>query len=183
MSFWSFFRPACMLLLTITFLTGILYPLFITSIAQWTMPDRANGSLLFNNGKVVGSSLIGQGFKKEEYFHPRPSAVDFDPIKPAGGSNLGPTSKKLQAIVNQRMKQLPSSPPSELVYASGSGLDPHLSLAAIYYQIDRVAKARNIENTQQLYFLVDSLKEGFLHSYVNVLLLNQSLDYQFPMKN
>ena len=178
---WNSLRPAFLLLLMMTLLTGLIYPLCITIIAQLTMPHKANGSLLLIDEKVIGSSLIGQNFKKDEYFHPRPSAVDFDPLKPAGGSNLGPTSKELQIIVQERVKQFSSSPPAELVYASGSGLDPHLSIDAIRYQFDRVAKARAISDLKQFESLIISMTEGLTHKYINVLVLNQTIDKKYPM--
>jgi potassium-transporting ATPase KdpC subunit len=174
-------RIALKMLIVMIFLTGLVYPLLIILIAQVTMPRQAGGSLVRVADKVIGSELIAQNFKKDAYFWPRPSAVDFDPIKPAGGSNLGPTSKKLREAVEKKVKILGSHPPPELVYASGSGLDPHISLEAAYFQMERVARARSIANQSQLRSLVNSLAEGFREDYVNVLLLNQSLDQQFPL--
>lgn len=133
------------------------------------------------NNKVIGSKLLAQNFKQERYFWPRPSAVDFDPIKPAGGSNLGPTSQQLKKQVEERIKKYPSLPPADLVYASGSGLDPHISLEAAYFQIERVAKSRQISESY-LKNVINSLAEGFGKKHVNVLLLNIALDQQFPEK-
>jgi K+-transporting ATPase ATPase C chain len=146
------------------------------------MPKQAGGSLVKIGDQVRGSELIAQNFKGESYFWPRPSAVDFDPIKPAGGSNLGPTSQKLKATVEEKVKMLGSHPPAELVYASGSGLDPHISLETAYFQMERIAKVRSITDQGQLQALIDSLAEGFKNKYVNVLMLNHALDQQFPLK-
>lgn len=175
------YRTALKMLMVMTLLTGLIYPLVITWIANMTMLQKAGGSLLYVNNKAIGSKLIAQNFEGAAYFWPRPSAVDFDPIK-SGGSNLGPTSKKLKEIVEKRGNRLGSNPPMELLYASGSGLDPHISLGTAYFQFDRIAKARSIANLNHLQTLVDSLGEGFEKKYVNVLILNQSLDKLFPLK-
>lgn len=157
-------------------LTGFAYPLLITFIARMSMPEQANGSLIFENDKLIGSKLIAQKFTEDKYFWPRPSAIDYKPI-PSGGSNLGPTSSKLKEIVAERKKLVGESAPVEMLYASGSGLDPHISMQNAYYQMDRVAKARGIDKAQ-LQEKIDSFVEGkFLGpKYVNVLLLNQELD-------
>lgn len=173
-------RPALKLFLFMTILTGLVYPLLITLIVQVAIPFQANGSLIRQGDRVVGSKLIAQNFQKEAYFWPRPSAIDYDPLKPSGGSNYGPTSKKLKEVIVERMKRypgaVPSAIPSELLYASGSGLDPHISVKTAYYQADRVARARSLQNPAKLKELIDSLAEGFGKQYVNVLLLNQALD-------
>jgi len=161
-----------------TVLLGGIYPLLVTIIAYFAMPDLANGSFLRNEDKVIGSSLIAQKFTKDEFFWPRPSAIEFNPIAPSGGSNLGPISRKLKSQVEERAKvygQEPSSIPSDLLYASGSGLDPHITLDAAYFQMERIAKARSMENTTALKALIDSLTEGLEIKYVNVLRLNQEL--------
>jgi potassium-transporting ATPase KdpC subunit len=170
-------RPALKMLLTMIVLTGLIYPLLMTLILQWVMPQKANGSLLKVREKVVGSTLIAQSFKQNGYFWPRPSAINYDPMNPSGGSNLGPTSKKLKDIIEERLKNFPDrlQVPSEMVYASGSGLDPHISLKAAYFQVDRVAKARSI-SPSKLKELIQRLSEGIGEKYVNVLLLNQALD-------
>jgi K+-transporting ATPase ATPase C chain len=173
-------RTALKMLFSMIVLTGLIYPLLLTFIAQFTMPRRAGGSLIWQGDRIIGSRLIAQNFKGEAYFWPRPSAVHFDPIQPAGGSNLGPTSQKLKEAVEERTKAWGSHPPAELVYTSASGLDPHISLEAAYFQLDRVAKARGISDKDQLRSLIDSLAEGFGKKYVNVLLLNQKLDQRFP---
>jgi K+-transporting ATPase ATPase C chain len=175
-------RTALKMLAIMIILTGLIYPLLITLISQVAMPQQANGSLIRMGDKIVGSELIAQNFKGDAYFWPRPSAIDFDPIKPSGGSNLGPTSKKLKEAVEEKIKMLGSHLPAELVYASGSGLDPHINLETAYYQLERVAKARSIADQAQLRSLIESLQEGFKNQYINVLILNQSLDQQFPLK-
>lgn len=170
-------------LVVLLLLTGVIYPAFITVVAQWTMPERAHGSLVVVKDKVAGSTLIAQNFTKENYFHPRPSAIDFDPMRPSGGSNLGPTSQALKEAVEKRLKlYAPLVPPPELVYASGSGLDPHISVEAAHFQVDRVAKARSIKDTEQLKAFVAAHNEGFPSPYVNVLLLNLDLDKKYPVK-
>src|ERR1700722_1336388 len=119
------FRTAIKMFAMMTLLLGVAYPIVINLIAQLTMPKRAGGSLIYAGEKVIGSQLLAQNFKDETYFHPRPSAIDFDPMKPSGGSNLGPTSQKLKEAVEARAKKLGPNPPAQLVYASGSGIDPH----------------------------------------------------------
>lgn len=174
------FKIAVKIFIFMTVLTGIIYPLFITGIAQLTMSKLANGSLIQKGDKTVGSALIAQSMTEDRYFWPRPSAVDYDPMKPSGGSNLGPTSQKLKEAIEERKKRFGEDAPPELLYASGSGLDPHISLETAYFQIPRVAKARSI-NENQLKNLIHELSGGnqlgFLGTrYVNVLLLNQALD-------
>lgn len=144
------------------------------------MPHFSNGSLVQKGDQSIGSSLIAQNTTDERYFWPRPSAIDYDPIKPSGGSNLGPTSKKLKDTVKERKLKVGNDAPSELLYASGSGLDPHISLETAYFQIPRIAKLRAIQESE-LKHIIDSIAEGkqlgFLGPrYVNVLLLNQALD-------
>lgn len=177
------------LLLWMIIVTGLAYPLLITAIAQFTMPYRANGQILTRNEKKIGSALIAQKFTSDKYFWSRPSAVDFNPL-PSGGSNLGPTSAELQKIVQTRREMLlykhPGSEnvPSELLYASGSGLDPHITPAAAYFQVKRVAKARDMdddEGDKKIREIINrhiiKKKFGFLGTpCVNVLLLNIALD-------
>jgi potassium-transporting ATPase KdpC subunit len=174
------FKIAINLFILIVLLTGVIYPLLILLIAQTTMSHLANGSLIQTGDRIMGSALLAQKTSDDRYFWPRPSAIDYNPIHPSGGSNLGPTSQKLKEIVNKRKEQLGAQAPPELLYASGSGLDPHISLETAYFQIPRVAKARSMDEAE-LKDLIHSLLEahwfGFLGpSYVNVLLLNQSLD-------
>lgn len=165
-----------------TLLTGVAYPLLIATIAQLAMPSLANGSLLHTKGRVVGSSLIAQKTTDDGYFWPRPSAIDYNPIAPSGGSNLGPTSRKLKDEVAERKNRLGHQAPAELLYASGSGLDPHISLEAAYFQIARIAKARSITE-KELKNLIDHSAEGGLFGiggkrYINVLKLNEKLSSQ-----
>ena len=182
-------RPALTMLLILTVLTGLVYPLSVTGLAQLFFPGQANGSLIVHNGKVVGSKLIGQYFDKPEYFWSRPSATAPFPYNAAasGGSNLGPTNPALLETVKARVAALRAvdsgndSPiPVDLVTASGSGLDPHISPAAALYQVKRVARARGLdENT--LLTLVTQHTEGrqfalFGEPRVNVLELNLALN-------
>lgn len=163
---------ALRLFLLLSIITGFVYPIFITTGAQLLMPNRSNGQLVTKNGVVIGSKLIGQKFHKPGYFWPRPSAIDYN-ASLSGGSNLGPTSAKLKSDIEERKKAYGvGDVPSELLYASGSGLDPHITLGAALFQVERVAKARGI-NPESLVTLVNE----FAHlGYVNVLLLNQELE-------
>jgi len=139
-----------------TVLTGILYPLLVTGIAQILFPAKANGSLIFKNNQLIGSELIGQQFDSVIYFSSRPSAVSYNPL-PSGGSNYGLTNIKLKNLVGERkrkfidMNQLDSltAIPSEMLFASASGLDPHISPQAAILQVDRIAKSRNFTTTQK----------------------------------
>jgi K+-transporting ATPase ATPase C chain len=181
-------RPCLVLLLGLTLITGVAYPLLITGVAQAAFPRQANGSLIEKNGKIVGSSLIGQPFDDPKYFWSRPSATS-----PAyngassGASNLGPTNTALRDAVKGRIDALQAADPEQsgpvpvdLVTASGSGLDPHLSPAAALYQVHRVAKARRLDEAH-LRALIDQYTDppdlGLLgEPGVNVLELNLALD-------
>lgn len=159
-------------------LTGIFYPLFITGVAQLTMNKKANGTLLKNNDQIIGSLLIGQNFENEKYFWSRPSAGSYHAL-PSGGSNLGPTSKELQKLVEKRKNRFSQSLiPSDLLFTSGSGLDPHISLEAALFQMDRIIKTRNIDKNKIQALINSSLEKslGFGPPYVNVLKLNLNLD-------
>jgi len=173
--------------------TGLIYPLVMTGISKALLHDRANGSMVTNDkGQVVGSELIGQNFEQAGYFRPRPSAAGdkgYDATN-SGGSNLGPTSKKLRDRVTESVaklkKQNPDARghvPAELVTASASGLDPHLSPAGAMWQVPRVARARGVsqERVRQLVEAnIEGRDLGFLgEPRVNVLLLNLALDRQF----
>ena len=150
-----------------TILTGIIYPLFITGIAQVAFPAKANGSLIIKDSIVIGSKLIGQRFDSTIYFSSRPSAGSYNPL-PSGGSNYGITNVKLKNLFNERKKQFIvfnqldclTVIPSEMLFASASGLDPHISQQAALLQVDRVAKARNF-NTIQKQNLVQSVKKPY----------------------
>lgn len=170
-----------------TVLTGIIYPLFITGLAQLVFPAKANGSLILKNDTIVGSGLIGQKFTSDRYFWSRPSAIDYNPV-PSGGTNFGMTSQTLKTKTETEIQSflqrnyLPENTeiPNEMIFASASGLDPHISAQATRLQIKRIAKARNADEGIILR-LVDRFVEDrqcfFLgQERVNVLLLNLELD-------
>jgi potassium-transporting ATPase KdpC subunit len=188
-------KPALILFALLAILTGILYPLAVTGIAQAAFPADANGSIIDDNGNLVGSALIGQDFSDPRYFWGRPSATSVSPYTPfdaltlsgSSGSNLGPLSQTLVDTVQERVEALqaadPGNPlpiPVDLVTASASGLDPHISVAAAYYQVRRVARLRGLSEADVM-SLVDQHTQGrsfgFLgEARVNVLLLNLALD-------
>ncbi|HMK70548.1 MAG TPA: K(+)-transporting ATPase subunit C [Xanthobacteraceae bacterium] len=191
-------RPALVVLVALTVITGLVYPLAMTGIAQVIFPYRAQGSLIERDGKVVGSELIGQAFSSDKYFHGRPSATTApDPADPSktvaapynaansGGSNLGPSNKALvdrvQGDIDKLKKENPSAPvPADLVTTSASGLDPEISPEAAYFQVPRVAKARNLAEDRLRQLVSDHIEGRFLgllgEPRVNVLLLNLALD-------
>jgi K+-transporting ATPase ATPase C chain len=191
-------RPALILLIALTVVTGLIYPLAVTGLAGVMFPDQANGSLIVRNGQVIGAALIGQNFTEDKYFHGRPSATtapdpkDASKTVPApynaansGGSNLGPTSKALAERVKADVEKLkgenPSQPvPVDLVTTSGSGLDPDISPDAALFQVPRVARARGLPE-DRVRALVVAQTEGRLMGWlgeprVNVLRLNLALD-------
>jgi K+-transporting ATPase ATPase C chain len=176
--------------LVFTVLTGIVYPLFITGFAQLFFSNKANGSLITKNNQIIGSKLIGQQFDSRLYFMSRPSAVAYNPL-PSGGSNYGLTNTKLKNIVNERKRQFLTfndldslaGIPSEMLFASASGLDPHISPKAAFIQVERIAKARNFNESQQkkLNQLIKHQTESpkflcFGMERVNILLLNLEID-------
>jgi potassium-transporting ATPase KdpC subunit len=190
-------RPAIVVLLALTLITGLVYPLAMAGVAK-IMPHRAQGSLIERDGKVVGSALIGQEFTSDKYFHGRPSATTAtDPNDPSksvpapynaansGGSNLAPSNKALidrvQADLEKLRKENPSAQvPVDLVTTSGSGLDPDISPEAAFFQVPRVAKARDLTEDRVRQLVGEHVEERFLgilgEPRVNVLLLNLALD-------
>jgi K+-transporting ATPase ATPase C chain len=191
-------RPAIVLLLAFTVLTGLIYPLVMTGLANIVFPNQAHGSLIEKDGKVVGSELMGQNFTSDRYFHGRPSAtVGPDPADPSkttsvpynaansGGSNLGPTSKalidRITADVAKLKQENPSAQvPIDLVTTSGSGLDPDISPAGAYFQVQRVAKARSMPENDLRRLVAEHIEGRTLGLFgeprVNVLGLNLALD-------
>ncbi len=182
-------RPAIVSLIFLTVLTGLIYPAVVTGIAQLLFPSQANGSLIYKNGKPVGSALIGQPFDDPKYFWGRPSATTPFPDNAGSstGSNLGPTNPDLKKAVQGRIDALRAADPDnkspipgDLVTASGSGLDPHISPAAALYQVHRVAKARGMDEAavkQLVEQYTEGRQLGFLgEPRVNVLPLNLALD-------
>jgi K+-transporting ATPase ATPase C chain len=191
-------RPAIVVLLALTFITGLVYPLAMTGIAQAIFPHQAQGSLIERDGKVVGSELIGQVFESDKYFHGRPSATtapdpnDATKTVPApynaansGGSNLGPSNKALidrvQGDMDKLKQENSAAPvPADLVTTSASGLDPHISPEAALFQVPRIAKARNVPEDRVRQLVADHTEGRFLgllgEPRVNVLLLNLALD-------
>jgi K+-transporting ATPase ATPase C chain len=191
-------RPAILVLLLLTLITGLAYPLAITEIAGAIFPNQAQGSLIERDGKVVGSALIGQEFKDDKYFHGRPSATvmpdpaDSTKTVPApynaansGGSNLGPTSKALNDRVKEDVEKLKAENPSaavpmDLVTTPGSGLDPDISPEGALFQVPRVAKARNMPEDRVRALVTQNTQGRFAgllgEPRVNVLALNLALD-------
>ncbi len=183
---------AILMTIVTTVLLGVGYPLVVTGLAQVIFPAKANGQLIERNGTVVGSAIIGQAFSSAGYFRSRPSAAGtgYDAAN-SGGTNLGPTNKKLidsvKQAVSDAQKENPGTPvPVDLVTSSASGLDPHVSPAAAAFQVPRVAKERQMSDAD-VKQLVDEFTEGrqlgfFGEARVNVLLLNLALDDRHPMK-
>lgn len=180
-------RVAVLLFLALSVLTGLAYPLFITGVVQTIMPERAGGSLLSVDGKVVGSELISQNFSRPGYFHGRPSAVDYN-ANGSGASNFGPTNRKLMDQVQLRMEKVRAeenlsrnaSVPGELVLASASGLDPHISVEGVMLQVPRVARARGLPESEVLVLVYQHVEPAQFdvlgQKRVNVLKLNLALD-------
>ena len=182
-------RPALMMLLILTVLTGVMYPLAVTGLAQLLFPTQANGSLMTRDGKVIGSELIGQYFDEPQYFWGRPSSTAPYPYNAAAssGSNLGPTNPVLIEAVKTRVAAVRAADPGneapvpvDVVTTSGSGLDPHISPAAALYQVHRVARVRGVQESQVKDLVALHTEErqfGLLgEPRVNVLKLNLALD-------
>jgi len=186
--------PGLRIALVLTVLTGVLYPGIVTGLCQLFFRQQANGSLIVNNGRIIGSGLIGQSFTRPEYFHPRPSAAGSDgyDASTSGGSKLGPTSRQLMNRVQSDMEafrrenpEYQGPIPSDMATASGSGLDPHISPASAYAQAYRVAKTRRISVDQVNRLVSQNIEPpslGFLgDARVNVLQLNLALDRYFKL--
>ena len=179
-------KNAVMMFVVLTVLLGIIYPLAVTAVSQIAFPNQANGGLITENGTVIGSQLIGQNFSSPQYFHGRPSAIDYN-SSTSSGSNLGPTNQKIIDQVQQRVNQIKhenslasnASVPSDIVMTSASGLEPYISVDSALIQVPRIAKARGI-NEAEIIKLVDQYKQtpmfGSDVSIVNVLKLNLALD-------
>lgn len=185
----SVLRPAITLLIVMTVITGIAYPLAVTGMAKVLFPLQSGGSLIVEDGKPVGSRLIGQPFSEQKYFWTRPSATSPQPYNgvASGGSNLGPLNSALTETVKARIAALRAADPRnrapipvDLVTASGSGLDPDISLAAAYYQADRIARIRHLSLRQMRALIVAHARHPWLgvlgEPRVNVLDLNLALD-------
>jgi K+-transporting ATPase ATPase C chain len=181
-----------------TVLTGIVYPLTMTGVAKVSYPSKANGSLIMKDGKIVGSELIGQKFDSSAYFWSRPSAINYNPV-PSGATNYGPTSDTLQKLANARRSYFAEMNsvsnqliPEEMIFASGSGLDPHISPEAAFLQVDRVSEARHFDSAQKEKLLRDlkdmtEAPQFFVlgKARINVLSLNLKLnepEYNVPFK-
>jgi K+-transporting ATPase ATPase C chain len=177
-------------ILVMTLLTGVIYPFFMTGLAKLAFRDKANGSLIMKDGKIVGSELIGQKFDSSIYFWSRPSAIGYNPV-PSGASNYGPTSDTLKKQVTARrilfakMNSVPDTTaiPKEMIFASGSGLDPHISPEAALMQVGRISRARQFNDSQKAELVKKIMdlteKPQFLclgEVRINVLILNLELD-------
>jgi K+-transporting ATPase ATPase C chain len=182
-------KPAILTFLILTVITGILYPLFITGVSRVFFHSKADGSLIYRNGKPIGSSLIGQPFNDPKYFWPRPSATSPVAVNAASssGSNLGPSNPALAETVKNRVKAYKAADPNntnpipiDLVTSSASGLDPHISLAGAYYQVPRISRLRNLSQSAVKEIIVRHTNKRFLsvlgEPVVNVLELNLALD-------
>jgi potassium-transporting ATPase KdpC subunit len=185
--------PALRMVALLTVLTGLVYPAVVTGLCQILFKNQANGSLIKVNGQVIGSALLGQNFSKPEYFHPRPSSAGTDgyDATASSGSNFGATNQKLydrvKASADQFRKENPTYAgpiPADALTASGSGLDPQISLANAAAQAERVAKARSMDNASLQRLIASNTERGDLEFLgeprINVLKLNLALDREFP---
>lgn len=181
------FRISFVLLIVMTVITGLAYPLSIMGLSQLLFPQQANGSLIMKEGKPIGSELIAQGFTADKYFHPRPSAASYNGAS-SGASNLAPSNPALLKAVSDQAAAYGATAehpvPVDLVTQSGSGLDPHITPAAAYYQTGRIAKARGLSDadvTKLIQANIEGRTLGFLgEERVNVLKLNLALDAAKP---
>jgi K+-transporting ATPase ATPase C chain len=175
------FLQSLRIYLVLTLLTGVVYPLAMTGIARLIFPKQANGSLVIDQGKLVGSELLGQKFESPRYFWPRPSSADYATI-PSGASNKGPTSADLKKAIEERRAKFGQEAPVDLLTASGSGLDGEISPEAAQWQVARVAAARGIAEGKVTALVTQNIQPrqfGFLgEPRVNVLRLNQQLDQE-----
>jgi K+-transporting ATPase ATPase C chain len=180
-------KPPVLLFLALSLLTGLIYPLFITGLVETTMHEPSEGSLVIADGKVIGSKLLGQSFTSPGYFHGRPSAVSYA-ANSSGASNLGPTSSRLMEEVRHRVEQVRMENnlsqnvpiPPELVLASASGLDPHISMQGAILQVPRIAAVRNLSESEVkllVYQTIEPAQFGILgQERENVLKVNMALD-------
>ena len=191
----TLFISALRMLLALTALCGVAFPLAVTGLARWCFADQAGGSLLYLHGRPIGSRLLAQSFTNAIYFQPRPSAAQYATV-PSGASNQGGTSAGLKKTIEDRMAYWSgdggvfASVPPELLLASGSGLDPHISLEAALFQLDRVARARGFNSRQKeeceilIQRQIEKPQFGFLgESRINVLLLNCALNEYASIRN
>lgn len=178
-------KNAVMVFAVFTLLLGVVYPLTVTAVAQIVFPHQANGNLIIENGTIVGSELIGQNFTGPQYFHGRPSVIDYN-SSTSSGSNLGPTNQKLIDEVNQRINEIKEEDglnssailPSDIVFASASGLEPYISLDSAMIQVPRIARARGISEAEVIRIINENEEHpiGSSTMVVNVLKLNLALN-------
>jgi potassium-transporting ATPase KdpC subunit len=193
----TFILPAIRMMLIMTVFTGIIYPVFMTLLSHAVFPYKANGSMIEKNGTIIGSELIGQRFIEEKYFTSRPSGIDYNPM-PSCGTNWGPTDKRMadsvraqrQRFIEHNFLPVGTTVPQEMLFASASGVDPHISPEAAMMQVNRIARVRklNLDETHFLKKLVEDFTKGpqfgiLGNPRVNVLKLNLTLDREFLRMN